>query len=104
MRHEVGHQQRQVFPHAACVVTLVDRLVHRADVIEIEADSHRLEEAKELRTARPKQRRATALGGGTGLGSRPPKPSAAPAALSADEAPFVKRTHGAAQGALQGDR
>jgi DNA replication protein DnaC len=48
----------EVFPHAACVVTLVDRLVHRADVIEIEADSYRLKEAKELRAARTKQRRA----------------------------------------------
>lgn len=49
----------QVFPHAACVVTLVDRLIHRADVIEIEADSYRLKEAKELRAARSKQRRST---------------------------------------------
>lgn len=46
----------------------------------------------------------TVLGGGTGLGLHPTKPSAAPAALSADEALFVKRTHGAARGALQGDR
>jgi DNA replication protein DnaC len=48
----------QVFPHAACVVTLVDRLVHRADVIEIESESFRLKEAKELNAARTKQRRA----------------------------------------------
>ncbi|AUX23346.1 uncharacterized protein SOCEGT47_038690 [Sorangium cellulosum] len=48
----------QVFPHAACVVTLVDRLVHRAEVIEIEADSYRLKEAKELSASRIKQRRA----------------------------------------------
>lgn len=47
----------QVFPHAACVVTLVDRLVHRAEVIEIEAESYRLKEAKELNAARTKQRR-----------------------------------------------
>lgn len=47
-----------VFPHAACVVTLVDRLVHRAEVIEIEAESYRLKEAKELSAARSKQRRA----------------------------------------------
>jgi DNA replication protein DnaC len=47
----------QVFPHAACVVTLVDRLVHRAEVIEIEAESYRLKEAKELSAARTKQRR-----------------------------------------------
>jgi DNA replication protein DnaC len=48
----------EVFPHAACVVTLVDRLIHRADVIEIEADSYRLKEAKELSAARSKQRRS----------------------------------------------
>ncbi|WP_437933840.1 ATP-binding protein [Sorangium sp. So ce341] len=48
----------QVFPHAACVVTLVDRLVHRAEVIEIEAHSYRLKEAKELSATRTKQRRA----------------------------------------------
>ena len=47
----------EVFPHAACVVTLVDRLVHRAEVIEIEAESYRLKEAKELNAARNKKRR-----------------------------------------------
>jgi DNA replication protein DnaC len=47
----------EVFPHAACVVTLVDRLIHRAEVIEIEAESYRLKEAKELSAARTKQRR-----------------------------------------------
>lgn len=47
-----------LFPHAACVVTLVDWLVHGADVIELEADSDRLKEAKELRAARTKQHRA----------------------------------------------
>ena len=48
----------EVFPHAACVVTLVDRLIHRAEVIEIEADSYRLKEAKELSAARSRQRRS----------------------------------------------
>jgi DNA replication protein DnaC len=42
----------EVFPHAACVVTLVDRLIHRAEIIDIEADSFRLKEAKELTAAR----------------------------------------------------
>ena len=46
----------EVFPHAACVVTLVDRLIHRAEVIDIEAESYRLKEAKELNVARTKQR------------------------------------------------
>jgi DNA replication protein DnaC len=48
----------EVFPHAACVVTLVDRLIHRAEVIDIEAESYRLKEAKELSAARTKQRRS----------------------------------------------
>ena len=47
----------EVFPHAACVVTLVDRLCHRAEVIEIEAQSYRLKEAKELNAARTKERK-----------------------------------------------
>jgi DNA replication protein DnaC len=37
----------QVFPHAACVVTLIDRLVHRAEIVDIDAESYRLKEAKE---------------------------------------------------------
>ena len=40
-----------VFPNATCVVTLIDRLMHRAEVVQIEADSYRLKEAKE-RTSR----------------------------------------------------
>lgn len=40
-----------VFPNAACVVTLIDRLMHRAEVVQIEADSYRLKDAKD-RTAR----------------------------------------------------
>jgi len=46
----------EVFPHSACVVTLVDRLIHRAEVIDIEADSYRLKKAKELAAARAKRR------------------------------------------------
>jgi len=37
----------EVFPHATCTVTLVDRLVHRSELIEIEGESYRLKEAKE---------------------------------------------------------
>ena len=46
-----------VFPNAACVVTLIDRLMHRAEVIQIEADSYRLKDAKD-RTARKAKARA----------------------------------------------
>jgi DNA replication protein DnaC len=51
-------QWSEVFPHAACVVTLVDRLIHRAEVIEVDAESYRLKEAKEMSAARSKQRRS----------------------------------------------
>jgi DNA replication protein DnaC len=46
----------QVFPNAACVVTLIDRLVHRCDQIEIDADSYRLKEAKEQAAAKARLR------------------------------------------------
>ena len=47
----------EVFPNAACVVSLVDRLVHNAEVIPIDGDSYRLKEAKERSAQRAKQRR-----------------------------------------------
>jgi DNA replication protein DnaC len=46
-----------VFPHAACTVTLVDRLVHRSEIFEIDGDSYRLKEAKERATRRSASRR-----------------------------------------------
>ena len=52
----------EVFPNAACVVSLVDRLVHRSEIIVIEGESYRLKEAKERqqqRTARRKKRKTT---------------------------------------------
>ena len=45
------------FPNAACVVSLVDRLVHRAEVISIEGESYRLKEARERNEARARQRK-----------------------------------------------
>lgn len=42
----------EVFPNAACVVTLVDRLVHRCDIIEFEGESFRLKEARERKARR----------------------------------------------------
>lgn len=47
----------QVFPNAACVVTLVDRLVHRSEILTLTGDSYRLKEAQE-RAARRKPQRA----------------------------------------------
>ncbi len=37
----------EVFANATGVVTLVDRLVHRSEIISIEGDSCRLKEAKD---------------------------------------------------------
>jgi DNA replication protein DnaC len=33
---------REVFPNAACVVSLIDRLVHNAEIVAIEGESYRL--------------------------------------------------------------
>lgn len=49
---------KTVFPNAACVVALVDRLVHKAQVVAIEGESYRLKEAKEREAAREKARAA----------------------------------------------
>lgn len=48
----------EVFPNAACVVSLVDRLMHRAEVIAIDGESYRLKEARERNEAKAKQRGA----------------------------------------------
>jgi IstB-like ATP binding protein len=36
----------EVFPNAACVVSLVDRLIHHSEVIGIEGESYRLKDAR----------------------------------------------------------
>ena len=43
------------FPNASCVVTLVDRLMHKSEIVTIEGDSYRLREAEE----RQRERAAT---------------------------------------------
>jgi DNA replication protein DnaC len=48
---------KEVFPNAACVVSLVDRLVHRAEIIVIEGESYRAKEARERNEQRARQRR-----------------------------------------------
>ena len=48
----------EVFPNAACVVSLVDRLMHRAEVVRIDGASYRAKEADE-RNALRKAERAT---------------------------------------------
>ncbi len=48
---------REVFPNAACVVSLVDRLVHNAEIIALDGESYRLKEARERTEQRARQRR-----------------------------------------------
>lgn len=48
----------QVFPNATCVVALVDRLVHRSEILCIGGDSYRLKEAKERAAHRASRRAA----------------------------------------------
>ncbi|HTO59231.1 MAG TPA: IS21-like element helper ATPase IstB [Pseudomonadales bacterium] len=49
---------QEVFPNAACVVSLADRLVHRSEVISIEGESYRLKEAKERANRNQRRRRS----------------------------------------------
>ncbi|MCO4820411.1 MAG: IS21-like element helper ATPase IstB [Bacteroidetes bacterium] len=44
-----------VFPNAACVVSLIDRLIHHSDILSIEGGSYRMKEAKE-RSAKKQKR------------------------------------------------
>ncbi len=44
----------EVFPNAACVVSLIDRLVHHSEVLAIEGESYRMKEAQEQASNRRK--------------------------------------------------
>lgn len=48
----------EVFPNAACVVSLVDRLVHHAEIISLEGDSYRLKEARERAELQTQKRKS----------------------------------------------
>jgi DNA replication protein DnaC len=48
---------REVFPNAACVVSLVDRLVHNSEIVSIEGESYRLKEAQDRAERRVSKRR-----------------------------------------------
>ena len=46
----------QVFPNAACIVTLLDRLLHHAGVTVIEGDSYRVRESEQETMARRRKK------------------------------------------------
>lgn len=48
----------EVFPNSSCVTALVDRLVHKAEIIAIEGDSYRAKEAKERASQRAETRKS----------------------------------------------
>jgi DNA replication protein DnaC len=48
----------EVFPNSSSVVALIDRLVHRAEIVEIDGASYRLKEATERTQDRRKRRQA----------------------------------------------
>lgn len=48
----------EVFPNATSVVTLVDRLVHRCEIVTLEAESYRLKESKQRARSRAQKRAA----------------------------------------------
>jgi len=47
----------EVFPNAACVVALIDRLVHNAEIIAIKGESYRRKEAQEKAEQRAQKRK-----------------------------------------------
>jgi DNA replication protein DnaC len=58
---------RDIFPNAACVVSIIDRLVHHSEILNIEAESYRLKEWKDesakKSTERAKRRKSTKTSG-----------------------------------------
>ena len=47
----------EVFPNASCVVAMIDRLVHHADILPIKGESYRHKEAQERAAAKSKKRK-----------------------------------------------
>jgi DNA replication protein DnaC len=47
----------EVFPNAACVVTLIDRLVHKAELVQLAGESFRFKESTERQERRSSRRK-----------------------------------------------
>ena len=58
--NKVFGEWNQVFPNASCVGTLIDRLLHRAEILALEGKSYRLKEAEERAAQKAKARSAAA--------------------------------------------
>ncbi len=55
----------EVFPSASCVVSLIDRLIHHAEIISFDAESYRMKEAKERAGKRVKGKTKARSAGST---------------------------------------
>jgi DNA replication protein DnaC len=53
----------EVFPNSSCITAMVDRLLHRAEIVKIEGESYRAKEARERAAAKAKERAATTRAG-----------------------------------------
>jgi hypothetical protein len=49
---------RQVFANAACVVSVIERLIQHADIAPLDVEPHRTQEASECAKTRAKQKKA----------------------------------------------
>ena len=56
--NKVFKEWNEMFPSAGCVVTLIDRLVHKAEIVTLRGESYRRKEAEE-RTALKARERAS---------------------------------------------
>ena len=52
----------EIFPNASCVVSLVDRLVHHSEILQIDGDSYRAKEARERNASNQKRSRNKSAG------------------------------------------
>jgi DNA replication protein DnaC len=60
--NKVFSEWNEVFPSSGCIVTLIDRLIHKAEILKIEGESYRKKEAQERAAARAKARRKKGKG------------------------------------------
>jgi DNA replication protein DnaC len=54
--NRVFDEWNQIFPNSACVVSLIDRLLHRSEILTLDGESYRLKEAKERKAKREQAR------------------------------------------------
>lgn len=60
--NKVFSEWNEVFPSSGCIVTLIDRLIHKAEILTIEGESYRKKEAEERAAARATARRKKGKG------------------------------------------